>query len=334
MVVRSGIKADIFSDMSDEGRSRQENVQELMDAMHDFVQSAREEGSDAIWLPDFLTTVALLTDQDNPHDADVPRVTLMTVHSAKGLEFDTVFVVGLEEDLFPSNMAETEMDVEEERRLFYVAITRAEKRCLLTYARTRFRYGQLQFGTRSRFLNEIDPSYLTGGQGNRSTGSQAGYRPSSVQGFGSSGRQGYGPSGRQGFGPSSGQGGRASGFRPSSMPSQKPSSSPRQTPSQKPVPSSTTPTSASGPSSASAATSRRWVSLGERNAVPSRPSSSSPSSSSSIKLQPGARIEHERFGQGSVVKIEGDGESAKAVIRFDNVGEKTLLLKFARIKLL
>ena len=302
VVNRSGIKSDIFSDMSDEGRSRQENVQELMDAMHDFVQSAREEGSDAIWLPDFLATVALLTDQDNPHDADVPRVTLMTVHSAKGLEFNTVFVVGLEEDLFPNSMAETEADVEEERRLFYVAITRAEKRCLLTYARTRFRYGQLQFGTRSRFLNEIDPSYLTGGQGSRQASGQVGYRPSSGQGYGPSGRQGYGPS--------------------------------RQTPTQKPMSSSTTPTSTSAPSLTAASTPRRWVSLGERSAVSSRPSSSSSSSSSSSNLQPGSRIEHERFGQGSVVRIEGDGENAKAVIRFDNVGEKTLLLKFARIKLL
>jgi DNA helicase-2/ATP-dependent DNA helicase PcrA len=199
-------------------------------------------------------------------------------------------------------MAETEADVEEERRLFYVAITRAEKRCLLTYARTRFRYGQLQFGTRSRFLNEIDPSYLTGGQGSRQASGQVGYRPSSGQGYGPSGRQGYGPS--------------------------------RQTPTQKPMSSSTTPTSTSAPSLTAASTPRRWVSLGERSAVSSRPSSSSSSSSSSSNLQPGSRIEHERFGQGSVVKIEGDGENAKAVIRFDNVGEKTLLLKFARIKLL
>ncbi|MBR3413879.1 MAG: UvrD-helicase domain-containing protein [Bacteroidales bacterium] len=287
VVVRSGIKADIFSDMSDEGRSRQENVQELMDAMHDFVQSAREEGSDAIWLPDFLATVALLTDQDNPHDADVPRVTLMTVHSAKGLEFDTVFVVGLEEDLFPSNMAETDMDVEEERRLFYVAITRAERRCLLTYAKTRFRYGQLQFGTRSRFLNEIDPAFLKGQQAGKPTGQQMGW-------------------GRN----------RDAAFRVTTIGGQTDrATTPRPTPAP-----------------------QRWISLGERDTRSgsqqvSRPvarQAGAPNVTSS--LQPGARVEHDRFGQGEVVRVEGSNENAKAVIRFDNVGEKTLLLKFARLK--
>ena len=292
VVVRSGIKADIFSDMSDEGRSRQENVQELMDAMHDFVQSAREEGSDAIWLPDFLATVALLTDQDNPHDSDVPRVTLMTAHSAKGLEFNTVFVVGLEEDLFPSNMAETDRDVEEERRLFYVALTRAEKRCLLTYAKTRFRYGQLQFGTRSRFLGEIDPEYLTGQQAGRPTPRPAGRFPNTQTSY------------------------PRPAFQPASQP-------PRESypPKQR--------------------TTGRWVSLGERSAQP-KPSSplnppsepSSPNAAPPSGLRAGMRVEHERFGQGEVVSVEGANENAKAVIRFDNVGTKTLLLKFARLRVL
>ena len=292
VVVRSGIKADIFSDMSDEGRSRQENVQELMDAMHDFVQSAREEGSDAIWLPDFLATVALLTDQDNPHDSDVPRVTLMTAHSAKGLEFNTVFVVGLEEDLFPSNMAETDRDVEEERRLFYVALTRAEKRCLLTYAKTRFRYGQLQFGTRSRFLGEIDPEYLTGQQAGRPTPRPAGRFPNTQTSY------------------------PRSAFQPASQPARE-SYPPKQR------------------------TTGRWVSLGERSAQP-KPSSplnppsepSSPNAAPPSGLRAGMRVEHERFGQGEVVSVEGANENAKAVIRFDNVGTKTLLLKFARLRVL
>ncbi len=294
VVIRSGIKADIFSDMSDEGRSRQENVQELMDAMHDFVQSAREEGSDAIWLSDFLATVALLTDQDNPHDADVPRVTLMTVHSAKGLEFNTVFVVGLEEDLFPSNMAETDMDVEEERRLFYVALTRAEKRCLLTYAKTRFRYGQLQFGNRSRFLSEIDPAFLKGQQAGKPTGQQMGW-------------------GRN----------RDAAFRVTTIGGQteRPTTPRPTTPRPTPTP-------------------RRWISLGERDAQSSSQKinrsigqqAGTPNATSS--LQPGTRVEHDRFGQGEVVRVEGSNENAKAVIRFDNVGEKTLLLKFARLKIL
>ena len=294
VVIRSGIKADIFSDMSDEGRGRQENVQELMDAMNDFVQSAREEGSDAIWLSDFLATVALLTDQDNPHDADVPRVTLMTVHSAKGLEFNTVFVVGLEEDLFPSNMAETDMDVEEERRLFYVALTRAEKRCLLTYAKTRFRYGQLQFGNRSRFLSEIDPAFLKGQQAGKPTGQQMGW-------------------GRN----------RDAAFRVTTIGGQteRPTTPRPTTPRPTPTP-------------------RRWISLGERDAQSSSQKinrsigqqAGTPNATSS--LQPGTRVEHDRFGQGEVVRVEGSNENAKAVIRFDNVGEKTLLLKFARLKIL
>jgi DNA helicase-2/ATP-dependent DNA helicase PcrA len=258
------------------------------------VQSAREEGSDAIWLSDFLATVALLTDQDNPHDADVPRVTLMTVHSAKGLEFDTVFVVGLEEDLFPSNMAETQNDVEEERRLFYVAITRAEKRCLLTYAKTRFRYGQLQFGTRSRFLNEIDPTFLKGQQVNKPTGQQTGWGRS-----------------RDAAIHVSTLGGRTD--RPTT-----------------PRPTTPLPTP----------TPRRWISLGERDAQSGSQQinrstgqqAGMPHATSSPL--PGARVEHDRFGQGEVVRVEGNNENAKAVIRFDNVGEKTLLLKFARLKIL
>jgi len=294
VVERSGIRRDIFSDLSDEGRSRQENVQELMDGMHDFVQSAREEGSEAVSLSDFLATVALLTDQDNPHDADVPRVTLMTVHSAKGLEFDTVFVVGLEEDLFPNSMAETADEVEEERRLFYVAVTRAEKRCLLTYAKTRFRYGQLEFGTRSRFLGEISPDYLSGLPGSR--------RPS----FTSSSRRTSTDTWRR-----------------------------DETPRAVPRPTVQHPSS----------TPRRWLSLGERDkaspvgspsstATPAGRSAGGPSAAASPSgLAPGVRIEHERFGQGEIVRLEGSNENAKAVIRFDNVGEKTLLLKFARIKI-
>ena len=322
VVIRSGIKADIFSDMSDEGRGRQENVQELMDAMHDFVQSAREEGSDAIWLPDFLATVALLTDQDNPHDTDVPRVTLMTVHSAKGLEFNTVFVVGLEEDLFPSNMAETDMDVEEERRLFYVALTRAEKRCLLTYAKSRFRYGQLQFGNRSRFLGEIDPVFLAGQQAGKPT---------------------LHPAGRFSNSPSSHP-------RPSFQPASQPPRPAYQPASQPPrpafQPASQPPRPAYQPASQpprenhppKQPSTGRWVSLGERGKEPTSrnplAAASTPSSKSSVSLTPGTRIEHERFGQGVVVRIEGASDSTKAVIRFDNVGEKTLLLKFARIKVL
>lgn len=136
MVVQdAGIMTDLMQDTTVEGRSRLENVQELMDGMHDFVRSRQEEGDEAIGLSDFLSDVALLTDQDSDDD-DSDKVTLMTVHAAKGLEFDTVFIVGMEEQLFPSMMAyDSIRQMEEERRLLYVAITRAEKRCILSYAR-------------------------------------------------------------------------------------------------------------------------------------------------------------------------------------------------------
>ena len=161
MVVQdAGIMTDLMQDTTVEGRSRLENVQELMDGMHDFVRSRQEEGDGAIWLPDFLSDVALLTDQDNDDD-DTDKVTLMTVHAAKGLEFDTVFIVGMEEQLFPSMMAyDSVRQMEEERRLLYVAITRAEKRCFLSYAKSRFRYGKVEYGMPSRFLKDIDKGYM------------------------------------------------------------------------------------------------------------------------------------------------------------------------------
>lgn len=158
---QSGIANDAYQDTSIEGLGRQENLEELLGAIHEFTDSRMEEGEDNYLLPDFLSEVSLLTDQDTDKEAEAEKVTMMTIHSAKGLEFKNVFVVGLEEELFPSSMSLSELKgVEEERRLFYVALTRAEKFCMLSYARTRFRNGQTESSNPSRFLKEINQEYL------------------------------------------------------------------------------------------------------------------------------------------------------------------------------
>ena len=162
IIRQSGIINEIYQDKSPESLSRQENVEELVNGIHDFCSTRQEEGeAEHVYLPDFLSEVSLLSDQDMDHSDSEEKITLMTVHSAKGLEFNTVFVVGLEEDLFPSAMAKNSYrELEEERRLFYVAITRAEKHCFLSFARSRFRYGHMEFGNPSRFLRDIDARFL------------------------------------------------------------------------------------------------------------------------------------------------------------------------------
>ena len=318
IVQEAGIMADLMQDRTVEGISRQENVQELMDGMHDFLKSRQEEGDEAVWLPDFLSDVALLTDQDSDED-DTAKVTLMTVHAAKGLEFDTVFVVGMEEQLFPSMMAyDSARQMEEERRLLYVAITRAEQRCYLSYAKSRFRYGKVEYGMPSRFLKDIDRGYvelpessapawggqdLWGTQSSRST---------------LSGTNTWGSRNSQGF-----QGTQSSrSYQParSAQESQvtqrttrvQSSSAPKKTV----IP---TPTVNAGASGAP----RRLVSP---TAVQG--------ASRVAQLAPGQFIEHERFGVGEVLKVEGTGENTKAYIRFKNAGDKQLLLKFARFRVL
>lgn len=162
IIRQSGIINEIYQDKSPESLSRQENVEELVNGIHDFCSTRQEEGeAEHVYLPDFLSEVSLLSDQDMDRSDSEEKITLMTVHSAKGLEFNTVFVVGLEEDLFPSAMAKNSYrELEEERRLFYVAITRAEKHCFLSFARSRFRYGHMEFGNPSRFLRDIDARFL------------------------------------------------------------------------------------------------------------------------------------------------------------------------------
>ncbi|GHV14650.1 hypothetical protein FACS1894169_04000 [Bacteroidia bacterium] len=161
VVKQSGIASEAYQDQTPEGMSRQENLQELLGGIHEFCESRQEEGIDGIGLMDFLSEVSLLTDQDTDKEASQEKVTMMTVHAAKGLEFNNVFIVGMEEDLFPSAMAKNEFrGLEEERRLFYVAITRAKEYCMISYAKSRFRNGMVNASNPSRFLRDIDAEYL------------------------------------------------------------------------------------------------------------------------------------------------------------------------------
>jgi DNA helicase-2/ATP-dependent DNA helicase PcrA len=256
--------------------------------------------------------VALLTDQDSEED-DTAKVTLMTVHAAKGLEFDTVFVVGMEEQLFPSMMAyDSARQMEEERRLLYVAITRAEKRCYLSYAKSRFRYGKVEYGMPSRFLKDIDRGYMELPESSAPAwgGQSLWGNQDSMNTWGSRNSQGF-------------QGAQSTrSFQPARS-AQEPQATQRTTRIQSPptvkrtiIPSST----ASTPSST---TPRRLVSP-----------TAAQGASRVAQLSPGQLIEHERFGIGEVLKVEGTGENTKAHIRFKNAGEKQLLLKFARFRVL
>ena len=216
----------------------------------------------------------------------------MTVHSAKGLEFRNVFVVGMEENLFPSGMVgDSPRALEEERRLFYVAITRAEEHCFLSYARTRFRYGKMEFGSPSRFLKDIDIRFL---------------RLPQDAGIGSKIDEEAGSFRRE----HSGSFSRSPHVRESLYNTEK--ETPQRSKQQIIAPS---------------------VPRNLKRVTPVA-SSSTPTSASVMAVQPGQLIEHERFGLGEVMKVEGQGDNAKATIHFKNAGDKQLLLRFARFKII
>ena len=282
IIRESRISEDIMSGKNADDLARQENLEEFLSGMQTFVAGRQEEGRmDEAYLTDYLQDVALLTDADSEGEKDEPRVSLMTIHAAKGLEFATVFVVGLEENIFPSPLAAVSVrELEEERRLLYVAITRAEKHCILTNAKNRFRYGKMEFDNPSRFIDEIDASLIEGGE----------EAPESSFGGGRSSYGGYGSEG--------GYGGRMpwdrdrSGYR-------------REYHNAKPVAS-------------------------QFMADPKPAFASSAAGS----LSEGCRIEHQRFGIGKVLKIEGTGENTKATVEFQNAGTKQLLLKFAKFTIL
>lgn len=297
IIRRSGIINDVCQDNSPENLSRKENIEELVNGMSDFCAQRLEEGNANVALDDFLSEVSLLTDQDSDQSGDDEKITLMTVHSAKGLEFKNVFVVGMEEELFPSGMAgDSPRALEEERRLFYVAITRAEEHCFLTYARSRYRYGKMEFGSPSRFLKDIDVRFLKlpreSGLGRRVDEEAVAFRRENRDGL-SSGLYGK----------------REERARPWEAPSR-----PRQEIIAPTVPRNLKRVTPSMQAASSA--SRPATGAGE-NAV-----------------RPGQLIEHERFGLGEVLKVEGEGDNAKASIRFKNAGDKQLLLRFARFKVI
>jgi len=298
IIMNSGISKDIYSGRNPEDISRQENLEEFLSGMQDFVESRREEDmADEIYLSDFLQEVALLTDLDSEEGDENDKVTLMTIHSAKGLEFLTVFVVGLEENIFPSPMCTNSMrELEEERRLLYVAITRAEKHCILTCAQNRFRYGRMEYDTPSRFIRDIDPELL---DVQSETGGGASSRRDSYGGYCGGSRS---PEWMQNPRPVATQ------FKADPKPRMV---SPRQP--DKPV-------DPFGPNF------KRVY-----KAVAPRKMASEPSAGD---LREGCTIEHQRFGVGRVLKIEGTGENAKATVEFRNAGTKQLLLKFAKFKVI
>lgn len=301
IIRESRISEDIMSGKNADDLARQENLEEFLSGMQTFVAGRQEEGRmDEAYLTDYLQDVALLTDADSEGEKDEPRVSLMTIHAAKGLEFATVFVVGLEENIFPSPLAAISVrELEEERRLLYVAITRAEKHCILTNAKNRFRYGKMEFDNPSRFIDEIDASLIEGGE----------EAPESSFGGGYGGRMPWDRD-RSGYG---------RGYQ-----------------NAKPVASQFMADPKPGFKSVRAvnAVHRIMGDTARSSSVALAGSSASKASSASGSLSEGCRIEHQRFGIGTVLKIEGTGENTKATVEFQNAGTKQLLLKFAKFTIL
>lgn len=287
IAMQSGLLKELYTDRTPEGVARYENIQELLNGIKEFTDQPEADVTEFRSLADFLIDVALLTDVDNDKDQEGGTVSLMTIHSAKGLEFPYVNIVGLEENLFPSQFVlNSREELEEERRLFYVALTRAEKKVTLSYATTRYRWGQLQFCEPSRFIEEINPIYLDKPEPQRPS------RPSAID-FSSE---------------------RGNFFGKSTFPkSEKKNVEP-------PVKTSTP------------------VSLPPRNFKPVTTASniSSPDSgpfASAEEINVGVEVMHEKFGKGKVLVIEGKAPDLKATVFFPTAGQKQLLLKFAKLKL-
>lgn len=362
IIKESGISQDIMSGKDADDLARQENLEEFLSGMSAFVEERREEGRfDELFLQDYLQDVALLTDADSDGDKDEPRVSLMTVHAAKGLEFPTVFVVGLEENIFPSPLSAASLrELEEERRLLYVAITRAEKHCILTNAKNRWRYGKMEFDNPSRFIDEIDGKLIDSQDeaGGSLFGSMSESRLGSRSGsmFGS----------RADSMSDQPEWARAQRPRRPWEDAEQPRYSSRYQNS-KPVASqfvadpkpslfddepetsrTSGRSSVSGRSSLSEGNfksvralnaAKRYMethsshpaSRGTGSSAASVSSSTASSAgSSSCGLQEGMKIEHQRFGRGTVLKIEGTGENTKATVEFVHSGTKQLLLKYAK----
>ena len=338
IIKESCISQDIMSGRDADDLARQENLEEFLSGMSAFVEERREEGRmNEAFLTDYLQDVALLTDADSEGAKDEPRVSLMTVHAAKGLEFATVFIVGLEENIFPSPLAAMSVrELEEERRLLYVAITRAEKHCILTNAKNRFRYGKMEFDNPSRFIDEIDDSLIEAQDemGGSYFGGGSSYDRSASYGERSSYGGGYGK--RMPWDQK-----RRRSDRDEDVPEWK-----RVTSQFRPDPKPASDTSSSSSSSRESLSSgnfksvraldaaRRILGNNRSSSVSSTSSVSSSAGSSFGALKEGCKIEHQRFGVGIVRKIEGQGENAKATVEFQNSGVKQLLLKYAKYTIL
>lgn len=342
IIKESGISQDIMSGKDADDLARQENLEEFLSGMSAFVEERREEGRfEELFLQDYLQDVALLTDADSDGDKDEPRVSLMTVHAAKGLEFPTVFVVGLEENIFPSPLSAASLrELEEERRLLYVAITRAEKHCILTNAKNRWRYGKMEFDNPSRFIDEIDGKLIdsldeAGGSLFGSMSDQPEWaraqrprRPweDAEQPRYSSRYQNSKPV--------------ASQFVADPKPSlfdDEPETS--RTSRRSPVSGRSSLSEGNFKSVRALNAAKRYMethsshpaSRGTGSSAASVSSSAASSAgSSSCGLQEGMKIEHQRFGRGTVLKIEGTGENTKATVEFVHSGTKQLLLKYAK----
>ena len=352
IIKESGISQDIMSGKDADDLARQENLEEFLSGMSAFVEERREEGRfDKLFLQDYLQDVALLTDADSDGDKDEPRVSLMTVHAAKGLEFPTVFVVGLEENIFPSPLSAASLrELEEERRLLYVAITRAEKHCILTNAKNRWRYGKMEFDNPSRFIDEIDGKLID-------CQDEAG---GSLFGFRAESRLGSRSGSRADSMSDQPEWARAQRPRRPWEDAEQPRYSSRYQNS-KPVASQfvadpkpslfddepeTLRTSGRPSLSEGNFKSVRALNAAKRymethsshpasrgtgsSAASVSSSAASSAGSSSCGLQEGMKIEHQRFGRGTVLKIEGTGENTKATVEFVHSGTKQLLLKYAK----
>jgi len=274
----SGIMRDLHEDKSIEGQGRMDNVDELLNGIKEFTATKLEEGENAN-LVNFLEDVALLTDQDNEKEDDINKVTLMTIHSAKGLEFKNVYIVGVEEGLFPSlQTIDSEKGLEEERRLFYVAVTRAEESATISFARSRYKYGELTFSRPSRFIGDIDQSFLDVNAEDIIS-------------------------------------------QPQASPFDKKSPSNRSVPGRSFKSVSNQATRPKINLNYSASDAKPKVNLNYNAASPD-------------EVAVGMKVEHERFGTGEVINLEGDPPNKKATVMFQNAGQKQLLLKFAKLKIL
>lgn len=299
VVKLSGISADIYQDRTPENVARQENVEELLGSIQEFVESRKEEGRvDDVRLTDFLQEVSLQTDLESDEGSDGERVSLMTVHSAKGLEFPVVFVVGLEENIFPSSLSMgSKRELEEERRLLYVAITRAERHCILTYAKNRYRYGKVEMESPSRFLTDIAREFVD-------VDDAKDIFMKSMSSYSS-------------HGSSYSSENRWQNSRPVAT-QFKADPKPREALHRDVPPVSDT-------------FSPRFKRL---QAAAAGLSASRKQQAVSNDIKENSVIEHERFGIGTVIRLEGSGENTKATVQFKNAGIKQLLLKFARFKII